>query len=85
MSTEIRQTSERLATAETELESARERVGMLMRNKADLQAEVGQQREKFFALEAGVKEHRAASEQLGLELEQARESKAAMEERPAIR
>jgi len=80
MSTEIRQTSERLATAETELESARERVGMLMRNKADLQAEVGQQREKFFALEAGVKEHRAASEQLGLELEQARESKAAMEE-----
>lgn len=76
---DLRQGSERQTALERELLSARERCEHLMRNKADLQEEVGQHGEKHAALEARLQEHRAEQEQAALEFEQTRNGKAALE------
>jgi len=80
VSDELKQGAERLAAVEAELSTARQRCELLMRNKADLQQEVGEHREKHATLEANVSEHRAESEKRGLELEQHKQHKATLEE-----
>jgi len=79
MGAETSKTSERLAAVEAELLTARQRCELLVRNKADLQLEVGQQREKQQAGDAELRESKAEQERLSLELDQARDSNAQLD------
>jgi len=77
---DFKQGSERLQAVEAELLTARQRCELLMRNKADLQREVEEHREKHSGLEASSREHRAEQERLTLELDQQRSARFALEE-----
>jgi len=79
MGEDMAKTSERLSAVEAELVTARQRCELLVRNKADLQLEVGQQREKQQAGEAELQESKAERERLTLELDQARDTNANLE------
>lgn len=80
MQDELKLASEKCGALEAELTTARQRCELLMRTKADLQAELGEHSEKYKGLEAKISEHRAASEQLGLELEQERTGRSTVED-----
>ncbi|CAE8676279.1 unnamed protein product [Polarella glacialis] len=70
LSEELRQGSACSASMEEELRSMRERCEILLRQKADLQQQVGEKQELQTSFEAQLQEQRAEQERLKLELEQ---------------
>jgi len=79
-SEELRQSAERLSAIEAELLTTRQRCELLAKNKADLQQEAAEFQEKHANHQAGLAEHRANNERLGLELEQHRQGKETAEQ-----
>uniref|UniRef100_A0A7S4R5X6 Uncharacterized protein n=1 Tax=Alexandrium monilatum TaxID=311494 RepID=A0A7S4R5X6_9DINO len=77
---ELKQGSERLQAIEAELLTARQRCEVLMRNKADLQREVEEHREKHTVREATIRDHLSEQERLNLELDQHRSARSTLEE-----
>lgn len=67
---DMQQNSDRLQAVEAELLTARQRCELLMRNKADLQKEVEEHRERHSGLEGNIRSHLGEQERLRLELEQ---------------
>jgi len=79
MECDLSKTAERLKSVENELNTSRSRCEVLVRNKADLQLEVAQQREKQQAGDSELRESKAEQERLSLELDQARDTNAQLE------
>mmetsp|Transcript_61095 Transcript_61095/g.177091 ORF Transcript_61095/g.177091 Transcript_61095/m.177091 type:complete len:1146 (+) Transcript_61095:118-3555(+) len=77
---DLQKSSERQASLQSELVTTRQQYETVLRNKADLQEEVGQQREQRTTLEAKLQEHRAEQERVAVEMEQLRNSKSSLEE-----
>eukprot|EP00927_Polykrikos_kofoidii_P066542 TRINITY_DN62121_c0_g1_i1.p1 TRINITY_DN62121_c0_g1~~TRINITY_DN62121_c0_g1_i1.p1 ORF type:complete len:1139 (+),score=294.47 TRINITY_DN62121_c0_g1_i1:76-3492(+) len=80
VSEELKQGSERLAAVEAELLSARQRCEHLMRNKAEMQKDIAEHKEKHVVLEGSVQEHRADNERLSLETAQLKQIKQSLED-----
>lgn len=67
---ELKQGAERISALENELKTARERCELLVRNKADLQQQVEEHRQKGQGHDAIVAQHKADHEKTSLERDQ---------------
>eukprot|EP00928_Gymnodinium_smaydae_P016722 TRINITY_DN16320_c0_g1_i1.p1 TRINITY_DN16320_c0_g1~~TRINITY_DN16320_c0_g1_i1.p1 ORF type:complete len:1135 (-),score=386.87 TRINITY_DN16320_c0_g1_i1:374-3778(-) len=77
---ELNQSAERVSALEAELLTARQRCELLQRNKADLQKDLMEHKDRHSVLEAKVQEHKSESERLGLDLDQHRQRRTQQDE-----
>eukprot|EP00929_Paragymnodinium_shiwhaense_P049248 TRINITY_DN24854_c0_g1_i1.p1 TRINITY_DN24854_c0_g1~~TRINITY_DN24854_c0_g1_i1.p1 ORF type:complete len:1136 (+),score=522.08 TRINITY_DN24854_c0_g1_i1:114-3521(+) len=80
LESDVKQLTERSTSMEQELTSSRQRCEQLVKTKADLQQELAGHRERHATYEAKMQAQKAEAERLGLELDQNKQGKAALEE-----